>query len=115
MKAADDILLKIFIIQSERPEVSMKMSLLLGALACSFSLSAAAPVFTPEKFLQEIQHFDYLLLGSGEKNVDLQESELEIRRKLHALTAAALGNGGLELVFSGKTCHLLKIKRLTKR
>ena len=70
---------------------------------------------TAEKFLQEIQDFDYLLLGSGERNVDLQESELEIRQKLHSLTAAALGNGGLELVFSGKTCHLLKIKRLTKR
>ena len=67
-----------------------------------------------DAFLKEIKDFDYLLLGSEEKNVDLQESGLEIRQKLHALTASALAEGKLEIILSGKSCHLLRIKRLTK-
>ena len=66
-----------------------------------------------DDFLREIQDFDYLLLGSGEKNVDLQESELETRQKIHALTAAALSEGKVEIVSSGKSSHFLKIKKLT--
>jgi hypothetical protein len=67
-----------------------------------------------EAFLKEIKDFDYLLLGSEEKNVDLQESGIEIRQKLHALTASALAEGRLEIVLSGKSCYLLKVKQLTK-
>lgn len=67
-----------------------------------------------DAFLKEIKDFDYLLLGSEEKNVDLQESGIEIRQKLHALTASALAEGRLEIVLSGKSCYLLKVKQLTK-
>ena len=63
-----------------------------------------------DEFLREIKDFDYLLLGSGEKNVDLQESEISLRQKIHALCAAALAQGRLEVVLSGNSCHLLKRK-----
>ncbi len=63
-----------------------------------------------DDFLRETKDFDYILLGSDEKNVDLQESDLVLRQKIHALCAAALAEGKLEVVFSGNSCHLLKRK-----
>ena len=61
-------------------------------------------------FLREIKDFDYILLGSDEKNVDLQENTIALRQKIHALCAAALADGKLEVVLSGNSCHLLKRK-----
>ena len=58
-------------------------------------------------FLHEIKDFDYILLGSNEKNVDLQESDIALRQKIHALCASALAEGKLEVVLSGNFCHLL--------
>ena len=61
-------------------------------------------------FLHEIKDFDYILLGSNEKNVDRQESDIALRQKIHALCAAALAEGKLQVVLSGNFCHLLKRK-----
>ena len=63
-----------------------------------------------DDFLRGINDFDYILLGSGEKNVDFQENDIILRQKIHALCAAALAEGKLEVVLSGKSSHLLKRK-----
>lgn len=63
-----------------------------------------------DDFLREIKDFDYILLGSGERNVDLQENDIAFRQKIHALCAAALAEGKLEVVLSGNSSHLLKRK-----
>ena len=63
-----------------------------------------------DDFLDEIKDFDYILLGSDEKNVDLQESDIVLRQKIHALCASALAEGKLQVVLSGNSCHLLKRK-----
>ena len=63
-----------------------------------------------DDFLREIKDFDYILLGSDEKNVDLQESDIVLRQKIHALCAAALAEGKLQVVLSGNSCHLLRRK-----
>jgi len=68
---------------------------------------------SPEKFVQALGDSDYLLIGSEERNVDLQESGRENRERLLALAAGALAEGRLSLVFSGDGdgCRLLKIER----
>ena len=67
-----------------------------------------------DDFIRALDGADYLLLGSGEKDVDLQEKQFHIRERLVTLAAAALREGKLEQVISGKSCHLLKIKQLKK-
>ena len=67
-----------------------------------------------DDFLRCLGSADYLLIGSGSKDVDLQEKQLAVREKLLQLTASALREGKLEQILSGNSCHLLKIKQLKK-
>ena len=56
---------------------------------------------------------DYLLIGSEERNVDLQENARETKERLLALAAAAIAQGRLVPVFSGEgdAYRLFEIQR----
>ncbi|MBQ9503326.1 MAG: hypothetical protein IJU70_14325 [Lentisphaeria bacterium] len=69
------------------------------------------PPRTPGEFVEALDDGDYLLIGSDERNVDLQEGDLEKKRRMLDLAAAALREGRLERVCSAGNCHLLLIRR----
>lgn len=65
---------------------------------------------TVDELMAELKDADYLLTGSNEKNVDLQEKDLEIQKHLMMLINSAVSQNRLKIVISSSrnTCHLLK-------
>ena len=69
------------------------------------------PPRTVGEFVGELGEADYLLIGSDEHNVDLQEKDLERKKRMLDLAAAALREGRLRSICSAGSCHLLLIER----
>jgi len=69
------------------------------------------PPRTVGEFIGELGDADYLLIGSDERNVDLQEKALAEKKRMLDLAAAALREGRIRSVCSAGNCHLLMIER----
>jgi len=68
------------------------------------------PPRTTGDFVRELRDGDYLLIGSDDRNVDLLEKDLEEKKRMLDLAAAALREGRLASVCSAGNCHLLAVK-----
>ena len=72
---------------------------------------------TVAEFMSGVSGADYLLIGSGNRNVDLQESMLPLQEHIFNLAAQAVEQGELAFAENGRqnSCILFKIIRKNKK